>query len=364
MATLIEVLETQLNVDVDSMDPNVAKSLPFTPHNMTSNQWVVNEQMQVPENRELFLAAVKEYGDKGWEAVLDRLSALLCAENIGNIQGRVLLQTSPFHAYDTQKVVQHARRYAEELEKVGISKDRLCIKIPATGPAMNAGRILREEGIRTLGTSLFSVAQAIAASQAGCQYISPYFNEIPAHTDRTLWPASDDPATKHPMSHRLIQILETYKRLYKETGKEQPMLKPASFISVEEVMACGEMEMHHATIGAGLLAELNTLPAVPSASTKIPGVAKVDMTRPYANARPTPARLAEMAKSDPLSTNWDGKVASTDIDYLADNGAALDRAIEADPVTKQRLFDALEVFKVGELSSKAMIEKAIQELKA
>jgi transaldolase len=120
MSTLIEILETQLNVDVDSMDPNVAKNLPFIPHNMTSNQFVVNEQMQAPENRELFLNAVKEYGDKGWEAVLDRIvsaggmqvsrladernikSALLCAENIGNIQGRVLLQTSPFHAYDTE----------------------------------------------------------------------------------------------------------------------------------------------------------------------------------------------------------------------------------------------------------------------
>jgi len=103
-------------------------------------------------------------------------SVLICAKNIENIQGRVLLQTSPFHAYDTDKVVEHARNYAREFEKVGISKDRFCIKIPATGPAMNAGPILLKEGIRTLGTSLFSLSQAIAASQAGCLYISPYYN--------------------------------------------------------------------------------------------------------------------------------------------------------------------------------------------
>jgi transaldolase len=36
--------------------------------------------------------------------------------------------------------------------------------------------ILLEEGIRTLGTALFSVHQAIAASQGGCLYISPYYN--------------------------------------------------------------------------------------------------------------------------------------------------------------------------------------------
>jgi transaldolase len=103
-------------------------------------------------------------------------SALLCAKNIQNIQGRVLLQSSAFGAYDTDKVVAHARAYARELEREGIPKDRFCIKIPCTGPALNASPILLKEGIRTLGTSLFSLPQAIAASQAGCLSISPYYN--------------------------------------------------------------------------------------------------------------------------------------------------------------------------------------------
>ncbi|KAJ6573382.1 hypothetical protein DFH09DRAFT_915935 [Mycena vulgaris] len=376
MTTLIQVLETQLNINVDSMDPNVAKSLPFVPHNMTSNQLVVKEQMQVPENREMFLGAVKEYGEQGWEAILDRISALLCAANIGNLQGRVLLQTSPFHAYDTQKVVDHARRYAVELEKVGISKyiplfinysflTRSNLLYPRDGPrpAMNAGPILFKEGIRTLGTSLFSLAQAIASSQADCLYISPYYNKVHAHADLKLWPSSEDPAVEHPMSHRMMQILETYKHLYKETGKPQPTIKPAFFISVQEAMACGEMAMHHATISAQVLGELCALPATPSPSARIPGVPKVDMTTPYTGAPPTPAHLATVSKSDPLTASWDGKLASTNLDYLAHGGKALAAAIEADPVTKQRLYDTLEVFKGGELSSKFIIEKAISELK-
>lgn len=96
--------------------------------------------------------------------------------NIDNIQGRVLLQTLPSNAYDTQKTLEHARAYAREFESVGVSKDRFCIKIPSTGPALSACPILLQEGIRTLGTALFSVHQAIAASQAGCLYISPYYN--------------------------------------------------------------------------------------------------------------------------------------------------------------------------------------------
>jgi hypothetical protein len=72
--------------------------------------------------------------------------------------------------------VAQARSYAREFEKLGISKDRICIKIPSTGPALNASPILLKDGIRTLGTSLFSVVQAIAASQAGTLSISPYYN--------------------------------------------------------------------------------------------------------------------------------------------------------------------------------------------
>jgi len=167
--------------------------------------------------------------------------------NIDNIQGRVLLQTLPSWAYNHEKTLEHARAYAREFESVGVSKDRFCIKIPSTGPALSTCPILLKEGIRTLGTTLFSVHQAIAASQGGCLYVSPYYNgktlreqapwnclvdhgsvtEVRAHDERELWPKSEDPALLHPMSSRLVQILETYKRLYKETGKEQPYLKNA-----------------------------------------------------------------------------------------------------------------------------------------
>ncbi|KAF7315780.1 hypothetical protein MIND_00094000 [Mycena indigotica] len=378
MATLIEVLETQLNVDVDTMDPNTAKSLPFKPHDMTSNQFIVLEQMQLKDNRELLLQATKEYGERGWAAVVDRISAQLCAANIDNIQGRVLLQTSAFHAYDTQKVIDHAQRYAVELEKVGISKERFCIKIPVTGPAINAAPILANEGIRTLGTSLFSVAQAIAASQAGCLYISPYYNgmfmtlrstcylqtteEINAHTDPQLWPSSNDPALLHTSSARMMQIRAIYQQLATETSKEQPMIKAASFISAEEAMAFGEMQVHSATLPASVLRVLSQTPATPSPSARIPGVLKVASIPSYFDERPLPERLAAVSKTDPLTPGWDGILASTNIDYLANGGQALEKAIEGDQITKQRLADALEFFKNVEMNMKKLVEEAMAEV--
>lgn len=57
-----------------------------------------------------------------------------------------------------------------------IRSDRLCVKIAATGAGVRAAKRLKEEGIPTLGTALFSLQQAIAASQAGMHAISMYFN--------------------------------------------------------------------------------------------------------------------------------------------------------------------------------------------
>lgn len=100
----------------------------------------------------------------------------MCKKNIDLIQGRVLLQTLPSNAYSTEKTLEHARLYDREFARVGISRQRYCIKIPSTGPALSAVKVLSEEGIPTLGTALFGLPQAVACSQAGCMSISPYFN--------------------------------------------------------------------------------------------------------------------------------------------------------------------------------------------
>lgn len=125
-------------------------------------------------------------------------------------------------------------------------------------------------------------------------------------------------------------------------------------------MAAGELGCHHATISDIVLAKLAKLDYDAS---KQPGEGLPKAQHPYRDARPIPARLANMANKDPLAPkNWDGKLARTDIDYLANNGAELEKAIEADPVTKQRLFDALELFQGGELRSRAAIEAAMEQV--
>lgn len=128
----------------------------------------------------------------------------LCADNIENITNRVLVQISPSRVYSKEKVLEQAYAFDRAFKDVGISRERYAIKISTTGPGMSAAAQLNKEGIRTLGTSLFSLPQAIAASQAGCLYISPYFNEVAAYEDDSLMHKGDDPALTVCSSSRRI----------------------------------------------------------------------------------------------------------------------------------------------------------------
>ncbi|KAL1893497.1 hypothetical protein Sste5346_006325 [Sporothrix stenoceras] len=364
--TWLDKLEQELNVDVDWMDPNYIKSMlpKIRFHDQTSNQLWVDIQLGDESNAELLKETATELKDAGWLAIYTRMAVQMVKKNIDMIQGRVLLQTLPSKAYDTEFTLSHARLYDAEFKRAGISRDRFTIKIPSTGPALNAAKILQAEGIQTLGTALFGVPQAVACSQAGCLYISPYYNETAAHDfPDKLWPNVKDPAKDHPNSPRVVQILEIYRRLYKATGEEQPLLKNASFISAEEALAAGEMGCHSATISHTVLNELASRTYDP-ATQPGQGVAKTALQ--YRDDSPAvPARLQSLLTIDPLRK--DGKPQFTldeavKIDYLADGGKALDAAIAADPVAKKRLEVALELFTGGENRSKEKIEKALAAL--
>ncbi|WVO20966.1 uncharacterized protein IAS62_002267 [Cryptococcus decagattii] len=372
--TLLEQLEAAgVKVDTDSMDPKVAANLPVKAHDMTSNQLLTNEQLKNPENKELVERTIRELKGANWFDIQTVLTARFAKRVIPYIQGRVLAQTTPTKAFDKDAIISHARAYDKAFQAEGISRDRYCIKVPATSAGVQAAKILNQEGIRTLGTSLFSLAQAIACSQAGMLSISPYYNEVRAHVDYNLWPDVADPATQHPMSFRMRHIRETYDRLAKETGKVQPLIKAASFITARETMAMPELGADHATILVGCMEDLCSTSRLPEYRKGGEWQVRVrsELDKPNVKwatwSAPEPSvskkRMVEMAKADPLSTlmEKDWKMASTDVDYLADG--VLDKYNEEDKVTKVRLRDALELFKGGEEESRVEIER-LQKLYA
>lgn len=165
------------------------------------------------------------------------------------------------------------------------------------------------------------------------------------------------------MSARIVQILDTYKRLHKATGKPQPRMKLASFISAKEAMAAAEWGCHSATLSPKMLDELAKL-VYDGSKQPGEGSPKPDPgVEFYAVGKETPERLRRLITEDPLAAaTWDGKLASTEVDYLADGGKELDSAIEKDPITKTRLAASLEMFKDAEIKSRAKIEAILSTI--
>ncbi|KAF5720250.1 transaldolase [Fusarium globosum] len=311
-------------------------------------QEIEKKTLQDPSNAELIRTTALELQEQGFLAILSRLAVHLCKRNIDLIKGRVLVQTSPSAACNFQETLDHARIYVSEFEKAGIPKNRYCIKIMATGPGLNAAKILQDEGISTLGTGVFSVVQAVACSQAGCLYISPYYN------DPSLWPDVQDPALEHPFSHRIAQMVQAYKTLFAATGKEQPLIKNAGFRSYKEVLASSELGCHSATISQDLLEELKT--STPGKIT-LPVSPKVASLKcPYADDVPIPPpRLGELLTRH-LDEQGGWLANDLTVDLLADGGKVLDQALEKDSEAARMVKEALDMFIFCEEETKKLIK--------
>ncbi|KAH7144674.1 hypothetical protein DER46DRAFT_580597 [Fusarium sp. MPI-SDFR-AT-0072] len=343
---LLQEVNKKINIDIDSLDTEFLNTLSITPNDQTSNPRWLALQLQSPSSAELIKTCLNELHDQEFLAICTRLAVGLCRRNVDLIRGRVLVQASPSVAYDCQRTLDHARLYVSEFARAGIPKDRYCIKIMATGPGLNAARILKDEGIATLGTGVFSVAQAVACSQAGCLFISPYYNEIRTFIDTSLWPNVADPALDHPFSNRIAQMVEAYQVLFQQTGQPQPLIKNAGFQSYQEVIASAELGCHSATVSLDLLEEMQKMKAGSLDLPETKNVAKLQ--HPYSKeADILPSRLRPLLSSDACAQLEPGEKrlrTELHVDYLANDGKLLKETLEKDKEATRMVDDALGVF--------------------
>ncbi|KAF7335405.1 Aldolase [Mycena venus] len=307
-STLLTQIRGLLTVDVDSMDPDVAArhSMPQKFCDMTSNQAIVHGQAALPARRDLLKAAVEYVGKKTpqesgtfEQEVVDVLTVLLAKEVYPHLTGNVHAQTSPSAAYDTEKTIKHASKLVALFADHGISQDRVCIKIPATPESLLACRELQAGGIQTLATCLFSLPQAVAASQAGCTYVAPYFNELRVHFEPGVWV---------------------------EKFESKTLVMPASIVTPKEVIALVSLSPDHLTLSGSILDALATLPAL----------------APESFTSPDP----------PPDLRFDGQYLG---DYLAYEGALL-RETLAEPEVQRKLADALAIFGQKEQETRQLVK--------
>ncbi len=124
------------------------------------------------------LEAIRKYNDMG---ILDGITtnptllsrengdpAEIMAEIVRIVKGPVSLEVV---STDTEGMLEEARR----LKKFG---SNVVIKIPMIADGLKAIRALKNEGINTNCTLIFSANQAVLAAKAGASYVSPFIGRL------------------------------------------------------------------------------------------------------------------------------------------------------------------------------------------
>ncbi|OQE87731.1 hypothetical protein PENNAL_c0019G06586 [Penicillium nalgiovense] len=273
LQTGLDYMRSHTLVDCDTMDDEVAKALgPF--QDCTSNQAIALGELSKPERSAILVSARSDaaglhakYSMDMDELAVEISMVRLALEMAKHIGGRVHVQVNPYYSYSTEKIIVNAFRIVQLFQhyQPGFDVSRICIKIPSTWEGMMACRTLELAGVRTLATTLFSMAQAVLAAEVDCAYIAPYVNELKVHVQ----PGYVDNA-------KLLPLCAAIQKYYKSINSRTKVL-PASLTSVEEIFCLAGVD--HITISPGLLTQL-----------KQPYAGNVNSLFDIASTLPIPAR--------------------------------------------------------------------------
>ncbi|KAJ5474550.1 Aldolase-type TIM barrel [Penicillium sp. IBT 31633x] len=193
MATvnLLEYLRSRTQMDIDTYDADASREIgPF--QDATGNQFEIHAEIVKSNRSELVkrsLALATSIHSQFTTISLEELAVEvvgieLALEVVQTVRGNVHAMVNPNFSYNTQAIVANAIRYHQICRIVDPNFDisRLVTKIPATWEGMQAARQLKQSGIKTLATTLFSLEQAILAGEAGCVSISPFVHELKTET--------------------------------------------------------------------------------------------------------------------------------------------------------------------------------------
>jgi transaldolase len=165
------------------------------------------------------------------------------------VPGYVSTEVDARLSFDTEATVEKARQIIELYREVGVDKSRILIKIAGTWEGIRAAEILEKEGVTCNVTLIFSIAQAIAAAEAGATLISPFVGRImdwykkDKGVDGFKW--GEDPGV-----HSVTQIYNYYKKYGFNT-----IVMGASFRNKEEILQLAGCD--RLTISPQLLDELS-----------------------------------------------------------------------------------------------------------
>ncbi|MCJ1323884.1 sedoheptulose-7-phosphate:D-glyceraldehyde-3- phosphate transaldolase [Thelotrema lepadinum] len=208
----------------------------YKPQDATTNPSLILAASKKAEYAKLIDGAIaygKEHGkdtDAKVDAALDRLLVEFGQEILKIIPGKVSTEVDARFSFDTQASIDKALHIIDLYKSIGISKDRILIKIASTWEGIKAAQTLQSKyGINCNLTLMFSLPQAIAAAEAGAFLISPFVGRIldwyKAHEKKDGYAAPDDPGVKS------VQAIFNYYKKY----NYKTIVMGASFRNIGEI---------------------------------------------------------------------------------------------------------------------------------
>ena len=178
MPSKLDQLRTMTTIVADTGDMESIRA--YQPTDSTTNPTLIYKAAQLPAYGYLFDEAV------GWgrktgaspAAVTERLIIDFGAELTRIVPGRVSTEVDATLSFDVAGTIAKAREIIAAYAERGIGRDRILIKIASTWEGAQAAATLQREGVDCNMTLLFSLAQAVAAADAGAFLISPFVGRI------------------------------------------------------------------------------------------------------------------------------------------------------------------------------------------
>ncbi|PVH16120.1 transaldolase [Candidozyma duobushaemuli] len=234
----------------------------YTPQDATTNPSLILAATKKEEYSKLVDVAIEYAKDKGASPkekasiALDRLLVEFGKEILKIVPGRVSTEVDASLSFDKEATVKKALEIIELYKSIGISKDRVLIKIASTWEGIQAAKELEEKHeVHCNLTLLFSFVQAVACAEAKVTLISPFVGRIldwyKASTGKE-YDGESDPG--------VISVRKIY-NYYKKFGYST-IVMGASFRNTGEIKALAGCD--YLTVAPKLLEELiNSTDAVP-----------------------------------------------------------------------------------------------------
>jgi transaldolase len=251
---LLEQLRKMTVVVADTGDIQAIEQ--FTPRDATTNPSLITAAAQMPEYQgivdQTLIQARQDLGSNASNAQIvslafERLAVAFGLKILQIIPGRVSTEVDARLSYDTEATIAKARELIAQYESVGVSRDRILIKIASTWEGIRAAEVLEKEGIHCNLTLLFGLHQAIACAEAGVTLISPFVGRIldwyKKETGRD-YVGPEDPG---------VQSVTSIYNYYKKFGYHTEVMG-ASFRNIGEIRELAGCDL--LTISPALLAEL------------------------------------------------------------------------------------------------------------